>query len=556
MRSFEMSRPKFNLPVSILVFMLARQWVFVAYAQNLCPNAGFETVSPCPGALSQLTNAAPWADAVGSFSTSDVFNACHLNNLPVTCQDVGVPANFCGNAFAHTGDGYAGFIAYYGSTLREYLQEPLDSVLDPGTAYRVEVYVRRASLSRFAIDKIGILLTAGPANQNGSNTINLVPQVETSTVVSDTALWTLITGIYIASGGENYITIGNFRDNNGINILDLGLQGSSCTLPNASAYYYVDDARVERINERVLIAGDTLICMGDSVNLTANTNVAAWWSSGLQPNDTLSLSGSISVFPNVTTTYILNGILIKDSLTVYVVPPPLVDLGKDTAICEGLSIILNAANPNCTYFWSTGDTISEIGANLNKTYWVIADNGGCADVDSLNLTILSNPPVQLGPDTVFCLQEGPELFLDAGVGSAYYWSPNGDTSRIIQVQNELTYSVVVQHDNGCPGFDSISTVEICQVRVFVPNAFTPNNDGRNDVFLPVVQNELFYELKIFNRWGTLLYATSKVTEGWDGSFNGNGVPSGRYSYMIRYGSVTDSQRIDKKTIRGMVELIR
>jgi len=529
-------------------------FAMTARAQNLCPNGSFETTFPCPTSLSQLTFAIPWTDAVGSTSTSDLFNAC---NVPVsTCFDVRVPDNFGGHAPAHTGDGYAGFIAYYGLLVREYLQVALDSSLDPATPYRVEVWIRRSSMCRYAVDKIGILISAGPINQAGTVNIALAPQIETNTVLSDTTTWTLITGIYIASGGEDYITIGNFHDNAGSNVVDLGLQGSTCVLNNNSAYYYVDDVKVERINEKVIIEGDTLICPGMSTTLSANTNVQAWWSESSTPNDTLSTAGSITVSPSVNTTYLLHGMFVTDTATVYVIQPPVVNLGNDTTICEGFSVPLNAYNPASTYNWSTGASDSIIQASVNGLYWVTVDNGGCTASDSLNLTVLTNPPVQLGPDSVFCDNDPFPLVLNAGPGSSYLWMPGGDTTQSMEVYDEETYTITVSHQNGCTTSASVTTVEECPASIFIPRAFTPNGDGRNENFSPSLDNVLAYEMKIYNRWGTLVFATSVQGTGWDGRYKHEESAEGVYVYVISYDSITTSERVDKKTIRGYFVLIR
>lgn len=542
-----------KISACLLIFLLTG---LTCFSQNLVPNGSFENVSSCPSALSQIGFASPWTDAVGSATTADLFNACHVNSNPVTCQDVGVPQNFSGSALAHTGDGYAGILVYYGSLLREYIQVPLDSSLSSGSAYRVEMWIRRSSLCHFAADKIGILISTGAVNQPGNSNIPVAPQFETAAVISNDASWTLLSGIYIAAGGEDHITIGNFSDNASTTIVNMGLPGGGCPINTASAYYYVDDVNVERIDEFVVITGDTMICPGMSTTLTALSSVSTWWSTTALPNDTFSTAGSIVVSPTVTSTYFLNGLMIRDSVVVYVVPPPLVNLGNDTAICQGEMIALDAGNAGSVFIWSSGETDQVISAGNNQLYWVIADNGGCSDSDSLNLTVLPNPPVSLGPDSVFCANGNEFLELDAGPGMAYSWLPGGDTTQTVTVNTELTYTVTVTHDNGCIASGSISTVETCPVTVFIPNAFTPNDDGKNEFFLPVINYPLFYEMKIFNHWGTMIFATSNPAEGWNGIFKGSKMPSGNYFFIVKYGSLTDSQRIDKKTIKGNVILVR
>lgn len=528
----------------------------VSFSQNICPNGSFENFNPCPSSLSQLSFGYPWTDPPGSTTTSDLFNACHLNSMPVICLDVGVPENFGGYALAHSGNGYAGFIGYYGNALREYLEVNLDSTMDPGVAYRVEAYFRRSTKSRYAIDGIGLLISAGAIVQNGNLNIPITPQIKTVSVIADTSAWTMLTGIYVAAGGEDHLTIGNFSDNASTTIVDNGLQGSSCVLNNSGAYYYVDDVKIERINEKVIIVGDTLICPGGNTTLFADANIFTWWSTSLLPFDTLSTSPSIVVSPLVTTTYILNGVFIKDSVSIYIVPPPVVNLGNDTSICEGDFINLQAVNNHSVYLWSTGEKDSAIIANQNQLYWVFVDNGGCTASDSLDLTILPNPKIDLGSDSIFCSNDPEPLVLDAGEGISFNWQPTGDTSAIVMANQELTYMVTVTRVNGCTRNASLSVSEQCPVNIFIPNSFSPNDDGRNEIFFPIVRNALSYELKIFNRWGTLLFISDNPATGWDGTFRGKKLPFGNYFYVVKYGSITESLRIDKKTVRGSLLLLK
>ena len=525
-------------------------------AQNICPNSSFEYLNPCPSGTGEINNALPWNNPPGSLSTTDLFSSCHQNAMPVSCQDVGVPVNFAGSSTAHTGNGYAGIVTYNSGMVREYLQTPLDSSLDPGVAYRIEAYVRRAGLSRYSVDKMGILLSSGPIYQPGSDPIPLVPQIESASMLDDTLNWSLISGIYIAAGGEDHITIGNFRNNSSTSVYDHGMNGSSCLLNNSNAYYYIDDVRVERIFEKIVISGDNIICIGDNTTLTASANVNVWWSISSSPNDTVGTGTSLFVNPADTTTYILNGLTTSDSITVYIVTPPVVSLGNDTTICEGSSVELNASNPNSTYAWSTGETAAVIFATANQSYWVTADNGGCIASDTMNLTVLPNPPVELEPETTFCPEDPNPLMLDAGSGASYLWLPTGETTKTVLVQGPITYTVTVIHANGCQATAGISISESCPPLIFIPTAFTPNQDGLNDYFIPFLAHTVSFEISIFNKWGNRVYSNDNMRNGWDGTYKNHPAPAGIYVYEIRYHPTEKTQSDEKVVLRGTFLLMR
>ena len=125
--------------------------------------------------------------------------------------------------------------------------------------------------------------------------------------------------------------------------------------------------------------------------------------------------------------------------------------------------------------------------------------------------------------------------LDAGEGFiAYKWTPTNDTTQWIMVKQVGDYFVKVTDNTGCIGDDNTKVKRKCGVILHVPNIFTPNNDGYNDVFLPVSSDVVSYELKVYNRWGQLVFTSADVGQGWDGTINGKTGASDVYVYQITY----------------------
>ena len=89
--------------------------------------------------------------------------------------------------------------------------------------------------------------------------------------------------------------------------------------------------------------------------------------------------------------------------------------------------------------------------------------------------------------------------------------------------------------------------------MFVPNSFTPNSDGKNELFKPVYYCDMAdYNLKVFNRWGELIYTTSDKEAGWDGRLNNRQVQSGIYMYVVNYTPLIKAKSVDRVTKTGSV----
>jgi OOP family OmpA-OmpF porin len=199
---------------------------------NLVPNPSFEADTACPNNFSQLNFTGTWYQP--TLGTSDYYNACDAGFM-------GVPVNWMGNQPAHHGQAYAGLIPYNPYNLyREYIETKLSSPLLAGQTYYLSMYVSLGDSSTFATDGMGAFLS--PASMSNSMTMfnfNVTPQVSNPSqhLLSNTVNWMQISGSFTAVGGENYITIGNFKDDDSIlkiRVKPPGLQGEQC-------YYFIDD---------------------------------------------------------------------------------------------------------------------------------------------------------------------------------------------------------------------------------------------------------------------------------------------------------------------------
>jgi gliding motility-associated-like protein len=236
-------------------------------------------------------------------------------------------------------------------------------------------------------------------------------------------------------------------------------------------------------------------------------------------------------------------------VTVY--EPPEIILDQSKTVCTGqfanLMSIALGNQPPIDYQWiyPTGDTtgndpfffsISPADAGL---YTLLAtDRVGCTDQKSIELIVSENPVAAFhGTDT---LEMHAGDLLDAGSGLYSYRWNTGDSTESIVIQAEGMYSVEMESQAGCLGSDSVYvklvSEEIPEFEIFVPNAFSPNGDGINDIFQIKFPNSTFNlqhsTLSIFNRWGEEIFQSDDITQGWDGKKNGKDCPGGVYVYKI------------------------
>lgn len=240
--------------------------------------------------------------------------------------------------------------------------------------------------------------------------------------------------------------------------------------------------------------------------------------------------------------------------TIEINQPPKIFISQgDTSYCENDSVQLNLGF-FFKYHWDDGYNAMQRWVAKPDTFLVyVEDSKGClSDVDTIKVSMDSLPVVNLGADTVICLYE--IINVTPGLGfDSYLWG-NGNTNSIMPIYYPGTYWVTIRK-NSCVITDSI-LVENCPPELSMPNVFTPNNDGFNDFFKPVEENNLDFTMKIYNRWGMKIYETDDLKTGWDGTSLGNPAVEGVYFYVIEYREWLGNEAGLLKKAQGAVTLIR
>ena len=236
-----------------------------------------------------------------------------------------------------------------------------------------------------------------------------------------------------------------------------------------------------------------------------------------------------------------------------VLSAPLIWLGPPRTGCEGdrieLAVIVGGCGP-FAYVWSTGATTPKITPTKSGVYKVIVTQQTCSVSDSVTLTL--NPRPATANDETVCVDK--PLTAGEAVGNlSYFWPRSGEKTREIRVKEEGTYAVQITNQFGCSATRLITAKGSCYVRILAPTAFTPNDDGANDVFNITAEGAEVVRFTIYNRWGEVIFVGDTGTFRWDGKFQNRLCPEGAYTYTLTY-KINANDSLSE--YRGVVLLIR
>jgi gliding motility-associated-like protein len=214
---------------------------------------------------------------------------------------------------------------------------------------------------------------------------------------------------------------------------------------------------------------------------------------------------------------------------------------------------------------NNANSLAPIATPTNTTPYILTvyDNKGCPKPgsDTLLVTVLPKVNAFAGRDTAVVV--GEPLQFNASGGISYQWTPatSLSNSTISNPRAEydgsfdsIRYYLVVKDENGCSDEAQVS-VRIFKTnpQIFVPTAFTPNGDGINDVFKPIpVGITTFEYFRVYNRWGQLVFSTSRSGAGWDGRIGGKDQGTGTFVWLVKGTDFTGKLVFAK----GTVTLIR
>lgn len=190
---------------------------------------------------------------------------------------------------------------------------------------------------------------------------------------------------------------------------------------------------------------------------------------------------------------------------------------------------------------------------------LVIDDRGCEQAFTFTIT-QPDPLMAVSTDAPTCPgQSTGTIFVEASGGtSPYFYRWNTSPPQDVQFISGLpagTYSVTVTDANGCTFTFNDEEIEERSPRIFLPNAFSPNGDGENDTFNAIFDCAVSFEMKVFSQWGDLVFYSNEVSQGWDGTVNGEEAPMGRYSYVVAY-TIDANGRTINESVRGTVRIFR
>jgi gliding motility-associated-like protein len=363
---------------------------------------------------------------------------------------------------------------------------------------------------------------------------------------------------------------------------------SPIVFPKDTTQYYVtvndngcsnsDTVTVNVLQFITVDAGvDTTICLTDTVQLNPVSHALSYkWTAST--NETVAQVKYPLVRPLTTTKYYVTANLgycqARDSVIISQAPYPQAFVGPDTTICFNTKYQLSGAYVGSSFRWSPNSNMFNA-STLNPTvapsrstrYYLIAqDTIGCNKPVNASVLISVTPRIQLnaGKDTLVVPNQPVQLNAITNItNGVFLWTPSTGLSNtsianpIATLDNQsdsILYTVRVTAAGGCFAEDDIKLKVVRSgPDILVPSGFTPNGDGKNDILKPItIAISTLSYFSVYNRWGQLMYRTTELEKGWDGTYNGEMQAAGAYVYQTE-----GTDYLGKKVYRkGTVVLIR
>jgi gliding motility-associated-like protein len=303
---------------------------------------------------------------------------------------------------------------------------------------------------------------------------------------------------------------------------------------------------------------DTLVCIGDEPEFEITLSTPAGytqytWHDGLSDQiRSVTQPGTYWVICNDPCHSRTDTFVIKTANVGF-------SFGADTIVCASPPFRLSTSIQDAAFLWQDGSAESFYSVQSDGSYWLEVNKNGCISSDTIDIRF-KNTLQNLGNDQTICNDVPISLVLRAtkSEGAFYQWSTGSNEPDIV-VQKPGLYWVSVSNAP-CSGSDTIRiNTELCDCVLLMPTAFSPNGDGINDVFKPMLEPDCIisgYTLHIYNRWGQMIYnnkSGNSIAEGWDGRFNGLPAEVGSYMYFLQLDAGTKNRT---KQLKGDVALIR
>ncbi|MBI4947338.1 MAG: gliding motility-associated C-terminal domain-containing protein [Bacteroidetes bacterium] len=397
------------------------------------------------------------------------------------------------------------------------------------------------------------------SNANGSDSITKTIKVLSVPAVAMTGNTTICSGNTTrlkASGGTSYKW-------------NTGATTDSITItPSVTKKYFVtvsngicadNDSVLVTVNPSsfLMAAKDTVICNGKTITLTASGATSYQWNTG-------EITNAITVTPSATTTYTIsakNKGCNDTAIVVVTVGAINILINGEANICSGKSTTLTASGGN-NYLWSTGETANSIQVSpaTKTTFSVTSSTASCTDTAYFTVNVQATvlPVISYSPDTMIT-SDGDSVQLETGSYPSLLWSPalglscTNCNNPVAKPSKTTTYCVQITYTNVCAETSCRTVyVDIPCGEIFIPTAFSPNNDGVNEIECVLGNCIATLHFSIYDRWGNKVFETTDPQTCWDGTYKGKLMNSSAFIYYME-ATLTSGEKITKK---GNISLIR
>lgn len=535
-------------------------------AVGSCPCSASASVSPA-GSLPPFTYT--WFPAPGSGQGTPIANglctgsySCYVQSAITKCTETVVLSVSNNNTFSTTASNSGSLCA--GGTIQ--LNTPAASSYTwsgPGGFTSSLQNPTISSVTPTMSGTYSVQVSAGTcsAQATTSLTVNALPTIS----VSNSGPVCVGNNIILnGSGNGTYSWLGpngftSSTQNNTISAIPSNAGSYSLIVTGANSCSIIASTNVIINSLPISTASVSNTCVGNTLSLTSSGGNVYLWAG---PNSFTSTNQNPSI-NNVSLSYsgiyivtVTNSNNCVNSATVSatVDPAPLASASA-TNVCVGKILNLTSSGGN-SYLWNGPNGFTNTNQNItidpaalinSGIYTVVVSNNNCSNTATVNVSIDPLPNVTANANNLNLCADS-SCFFYANGGSNYSWTGPSGYSSIAQnpvipnlsESNEGLYSVSAVDTKGCSNSSSIYiTIEQCRCTPFIPEGFSPNNDGAHDTFSITCIEGRKTKVEIFNRWGNLVYKEEDYNNNWNGKINsgiqltGDDLPSGTYYYIIK-----------------------
>lgn len=323
--------------------------------------------------------------------------------------------------------------------------------------------------------------------------------------------------------------------------------------------------------DSVHINGPASTCVGSPVRYTVSKNNGCFknldWAIDTAFANIINTEGDSAItisFKKSFSGYIhaaLTDCVVKDSFLVKAVTPVPRSLinHTDSVLCPGKTLLLTANSGFTNYLWQGNTTGTQFTISSPGVYTLTA-NDSCGTLKKDSITVIAtDTSFTVTPATqTICLYDTAFIQLPADI-SNISWQPFTNallrnTSLVTYPSQTTLYTITAQRQPNCTFSKTAEVIiKICPQTVFIPNAFTPNKNGVNDIFKPIISQPVaFYQFVIYNRYGQIIFTSNNQYTGWDGTFKTKPQPMGGYMYQCNYRFAGKTQQM----LKGFFILVR